>query len=142
MLPLLFKSSNEFLLEFPKQNIGSLYFPLESLVGTLKINCGLCKLQRNMIDMIAEFRVIIVTVGRDPIECLLESAHLHHDLLPEPLRGIQPLPDVKDLLPVLIKQCLGISKHLIDLMIHLRYLGDILIIIILDNVDNLLLLLV
>jgi len=139
MLPLLFKSSYEFLLEFPKQNIGSLNFSLESLVGTLKIHSSLSKLQRNMIDMVAEFRVIVVTVRRNPIQCFLESAHLHHDLLPEPLRGIQPLTDVKDLLPVLIKQCLGISKHLINLMIHLGYLSDILIIIILDNVNNLLL---
>jgi hypothetical protein len=42
----------------------------------------------------------------------------------------------------LIKECLCISKHLINLMVHLCDLSDILIIIILDNCDNLLLLFV
>ena len=95
-----------------------------------------------MVYMIAELGVIVVTVVRNLIECILEASYLDHNILPEPLGRIEVLPDIKDLFPVLIKECLCICKHLINLMVHLCDLSDILIIIILDNCDNLLLLFV
>ena len=44
VLPLLLQSGNEFLLELPKQNIGSLNLSLEALVGALQVYCCLGKL--------------------------------------------------------------------------------------------------
>lgn len=62
MLPLFFKRGYKLLLELPKEDIGSLHLPLESLIGRLQVDCGLREFQRNVIHVIAELRVVVITV--------------------------------------------------------------------------------
>ena len=62
VLPLLLESGDEFLLELPKENIGSLDLPLEAFVGRLEIHGGFSKFQRNMVHVITKFLVVRITI--------------------------------------------------------------------------------
>ena len=102
MLSLFLKRGYKLLLELPKENIGSLNFSLESFVCWLQINGGFRKFQRNVIHVIAEFTMVIVTVIWNSIQRFLETTCLQVYFLSEPSSWVQIFADIENFLTVLI----------------------------------------
>lgn len=86
--------------------------------------------------MLTKLHVVSITVTGDLINLLLESTNHQGDLLPETLGWVQIFTDVKYFFAILIKQSLSVRQNFIDFVIHLSYLGYILVIIVFNDVHN------
>lgn len=136
MLTFFLKPSDKFLLKLSKEYISPLNFSLETLICRIQVNSGFCKFQRYVIDMLRELLMVVITIVTDPIYLFLECVDPHIDLFAIPFRTLQVFTDIGDLFSVLIQESLSVYQYLVDLVVHLAYFCDILIIIIFNYIHN------
>ena len=78
--------------------------------------------------------MVSIAIACQPIHVALQILELNIDLIPILLGGLKILADIAYLLPVLIKQCLGIGYNFVDFLVNLTDSSNILVIVIFYDV--------